>query len=444
MKTFATKIAVQGVLCLFVTAVSWKAGAAGNNWMSSLNTGLYLSQFSIPGTHETMARFESVSGTAKCQNLTLTDQLNAGVRFIDIRCRHLNNAFTIHHGSVYQNANFDDVLNATISFLNSNPGECVVMSVKEEHTPSGNTRTFEQTFDAYVAQNPGKWNLGTSIPTISTARGKITLFRRFGAGSPKGIDASNWPDNTTFTSGALKVQDNYVVNDNNTKWNQITGHFNSAHNSSDNSLYVNFCSGYRPGAFGIPNIPAVANDINQRLVNYFATATFGRKGIVLMDFVDANRCTLVYNTAYHPVQNGTYRLMNWNSGKALDVSGASTANGATVIQWTYGGAANQRWTLTSQGNNGGYYSALATHSSKALDVSGGSTADGASVIQWTWTGGNNQIWQVVPTFNGTYKLVNKNSGKVLDVSGGSAVNGAAVIQWNWTGGNNQKWQILTP
>jgi len=439
------KISTHAVLAVLMTAVTLSAGAAGNNWMASLNSDLYLSQFSIPGTHESMALYESFSGTAKCQNLNLSSQLNAGVRFVDIRCRHLNNAFVIHHGSVYQNANFDDVLNAVISFLNTNPSECVMMSVKEEYNASGNTRTFEQTFDSYVAKNPSKWNLSSSIPTIGSAKGKITLFRRFGANSiPKGIDASVWPDNTSFTYGALSVQDNYVVSDNNTKWNQITNQFSNAHNSSDNTLYINFCSGYKPGLFGIPNIPAVANDINSRLVTYFSTATFGRKGVVLMDFVDANRCTLVYNTAYHPVQDGTYKLINWNSGKALDVSGASTANGASVIQWTYGGAANQKWSLTSQGNNGGYYSLLAAHSGEALDVSGGSTADGASVIQWPWGGGSNQIWQVVPTFDGTYKLVNKNSGKVLDVSGGSIANGAPVIQWSWNGGNNQRWQILAP
>jgi len=422
------------------------AVAAGNNWMASLDPNLGLAQFSIPGTHESMARYESFSGTAKCQNLSLADQLNAGVRFIDIRCRHLNNAFVIHHGSVYQNANFDDVINACSAFLGAHPTECIIMSVKEEYTPSGNTRTFEQTFDAYVSKNPGLWNLSQYFPSINTAKGKITLFRRFSAGSlPKGLDASSWPDNTTFTANSMTVEDNYVVADNNTKWSQITVNLSASRNSGDRGgLYVTFCSGYQSGAFGVPNIPAVANDINSRLTTYFNSQTWGNNGIVLMDFVDASHCSQVYNTAYHPVANGVYRVMNWNSGKALDVTGYSTTAGAAIEQWTYNGGGNQQWTLTSQGNNGGYYSLLATHDSMALDVSGGSTADGAGVIQWPWTGGNNQIWRVVPTFSGTYKLVNKNSGKVLDVSGASAADGASVIQWTWGGGNNQKWQLLAP
>ena len=212
------------LLGLLMAALPFSAGAAGNNWMTPLDGNLPLSQLSIPGTHDSGALVEPFSGTAKCQNLSIADQLNAGVRFLDIRCRHLNDAFPIHHGSVYQNMNFTDVLNATIGFLNSNPGETVIMSVKEEHTPSGNTRSFEATFDSYVAQNPSKWHLGSGIPTLTQARGKIVLFRRFGASStPKGINASNWPDNTTFsTGGTLRVQDRYNVSNNDSKWAAIS------------------------------------------------------------------------------------------------------------------------------------------------------------------------------------------------------------------------------
>src|SRR5687767_7668450 len=88
---------------LLMAALPCSAGAAGNNWLTPLDGNLPLSQFSIPGTHDSGALVEPVSGTAKCQNLSIADQLNAGVRFLDIRCRHINDAFAIHHGAVYQN-----------------------------------------------------------------------------------------------------------------------------------------------------------------------------------------------------------------------------------------------------------------------------------------------------------------------------------------------------
>jgi len=283
---------------LFLLSLATRAPAAGNNWMTALNGSLPLSRFSIPGTHDSGARHEPVPGTAKCQSLTIAGQLDAGVRFLDVRCRHLNDAFTIHHGQVYQNINFSDVLNATLGFLNTNPGETVIMSVKEEYVASGNTRSFEATFDSYVARNPAKWLLSSGIPTLDHARGKIVLFRRFGASStPKGIDASNWPDNTSFsTGGMLRVQDNYTVSSNDTKWSSILAILNEARYGGPNTLYVNFSSGHSSGLFGIPNITGVSNNINPRLTTFFNSNPSGRFGIVIMDFADAARAALVYNT----------------------------------------------------------------------------------------------------------------------------------------------------
>lgn len=275
-----------------VDAIHGLSDVTGANWMSALNAELLLSQVTIPGTHDAMAVHEPVLGTAKCQNLSLTDQLNAGVRFLDIRCRHIGDAFAIHHGSIYQQANFDDVLNAVNAFLDAHPSEAVIMSVKEEYNATGNTRSFEQTFDSYVAKNPGKWNLGTSIPTLGEARGKITLFRRFGAGA-KGIDASNWPDNTTFTSGSLRVQDNYNVGSTGTKWNQVNGLLGEASSGDQSKLFVNFSSGVF-SIIGIPNITTVSNALNPKLSGFFANAS-GRFGVVVMDFADTTRAAQVYN-----------------------------------------------------------------------------------------------------------------------------------------------------
>ena len=244
-----------------------------------------------------MALYEPFPGTTKCQNLSLAGQLNAGVRFLDIRCRHTNNAFGIYHGRVAQRASFDDVLKTCASFLSSNPEECILMSVKQEYTPEGNTRSFEQTFDSYVSKNPGLWHLGSDVPTLGAVRGKIVLFRRFAAKSlPKGIDASIWPDNRTFTNRNLVVEDHYELLDNDTKWRDMTNLFNGAVTGGSASLYVTFASGFQKSAFGISSIPAVADDINARLANYFKAHAEGRYGIILMDFVDASRCSQIIAT----------------------------------------------------------------------------------------------------------------------------------------------------
>ncbi|MBC8097394.1 MAG: RICIN domain-containing protein, partial [Akkermansiaceae bacterium] len=44
---------------------------------------------------------------------------------------------------------------------------------------------------------------------------------------------------------------------------------------------------------------------------------------------------------------GNSRIVARHSGKALDVQGASTANGAAVGQFTAGVGANQQWKLSA-------------------------------------------------------------------------------------------------
>src|SRR5690349_13075092 len=68
------------------------AAISTTGWMQSLPDNYLLSQLSVPGSHDAGARFEPVSGTAKCQSLTIAEQLNAGIRFLDIRCRHIGDA----------------------------------------------------------------------------------------------------------------------------------------------------------------------------------------------------------------------------------------------------------------------------------------------------------------------------------------------------------------
>ncbi|MDJ1479452.1 phosphatidylinositol-specific phospholipase C [Cytophagaceae bacterium YF14B1] len=278
---------------------SAKVAYSLNNWMSLVSSSLTLSQLSIPGTHDSGALYEPVSGTAKCQNLTIGNQLTAGIRFLDVRCRHIDNAFAIHHGSIYQNMNFDDVLNACWSFLASNPTETIIMSVKEEYNSSNVSRTFEQTFDSYIQKNPSQWYLGSSVPALGSVRGKIVLLRRFSATStPKGIDATNWADNTTFTSGILNVQDYYNVSSADQKWTSITNQFNAALAGSSNTLYLNYTSGYKALIFGIPSITTVSNSVNPKITTYFTTNTSGRYGIIPMDFADSGRSSLIIATNF--------------------------------------------------------------------------------------------------------------------------------------------------
>lgn len=273
-----------------------------NNWMGTLNDNISLSEISIPGSHEAGALYESWPGTAICQELTIDNQLNAGIRFLDIRCRHIGDAFVIHHGSVYQHLNFDDVLGYCWDFLDANPSECIIMSIKEEYDESNNTNTFQETFDSYVDKNPDGWYLGSTVPALGDVRGKIVLFRRFSYSTSLGLAATpGWEDNATFYIyhyTTFRVQDNYYVTNTDDKWDAITSLLSEAKNGSSTTLYVNFTSGYKPLIFGIPSITSVSDVINPQVTDYFTANTSGRFGIIPMDFSNEERSTLIIETNF--------------------------------------------------------------------------------------------------------------------------------------------------
>ena len=268
-------------------------------WMSTLDDARNLASLSIPGTHESAALYEPVPGTAKCQNLTLAQQIAAGVRYFDIRCRHLNDAFAIFHGPVDEQLTFDQVTKTMLDFLDAHPTETVIMSIKEESTPSGDTQTFEQTFESYVAKNPDRWYVGDAVPALGDVRDKIVLLRRFTAETtPMGIDASGWADNTTFTltdtDATLRVEDQYMVTSTDTKWTEITALLDEATASTDGTLYLDYTSGYESHN-GVPNVPSVANAINPMLDTFLDDPANGNRhlGVMAMDMITEHRAVRV-------------------------------------------------------------------------------------------------------------------------------------------------------
>jgi 1-phosphatidylinositol phosphodiesterase len=271
-----------------------------SRWMSTIQGTKQLSELSIPGSHDSCAQREWFPATAKCQVLSISDQLSAGVRFLDIRCRNVHNKFEVFHGPIDQKISFQTVLSTCLEFLKIHPSECVILSVQEESCPIASTRTFEQVFDSYVNANKDQWYLDGTIPTLDEARGHLVLLRRFTAiDLPKGIPAEPcaWQDDATFwIRHSIRVQDNYIVKDNGLKWCAIQYLYQEAQTIGPNALFLNFTSGYKPGLFGIPNIKDVSNNINLELASYFQHSKRGRFGITIMDFADSQICTLIIAT----------------------------------------------------------------------------------------------------------------------------------------------------
>ncbi|MBG0825790.1 lectin [Planomonospora sp. ID91781] len=123
-------------------------------------------------------------------------------------------------------------------------------------------------------------------------------------------------------------------------------------------------------------------------------------------------------------------LRGVGSGRCLDVTGVSQANGAQAQIWDCNGQSNQQWTPTAAGE-------LRVYGSKCLDVYSNGTADGTAVIIWDCSGQNNQQWRL--NSDGTITAVRAN--KCLDVSGYGTANGTKIQIWTCHGGTNQRWTL---
>jgi len=128
----------------------------GSSWMSRIPDFRILSNITIPGTHNSMTYslgdvpIGGVEGWAQNQYASLEDQLRMGVRFLDIRLRHVGDHFAIHHGEFYTGYNFGEVLDVVTEFLDKNENETILISYQEEHKAGDPSGTFCETLESYI------------------------------------------------------------------------------------------------------------------------------------------------------------------------------------------------------------------------------------------------------------------------------------------------------
>lgn len=178
----------------------WLVSAA-TRWMEQLPDDTPMNKLSIPGTHDSGALY----GTRFCetQSWTIAEQLNSGIRYLDIRNRRALRKFAIHHGICFQNIYFNTVLDQVRHFLNEYAGETVIMRVKEEYTPIEGSDSFASIWARYMDTYGDMFirDLGTKVPTLGQVRGKVLVLRNAGF-SGVGLE---------YDGPAMVIQDFYKV-----------------------------------------------------------------------------------------------------------------------------------------------------------------------------------------------------------------------------------------
>jgi hypothetical protein len=233
-------------------AMQTRSGASDpKNWMEGLSDETLLCDINLPGTHDSGAiNAWAVRTPYACQDRTITQQLDGGIRVLDIRLKAKQKKqkddgyeIVICHGwlgllfDLNEYESFASVLKECNDFLATHQSEAVVMilkfddgwpkiektdsdEVKDERTKErlkilGDLDSILEVYpDLYLkskAPEAPKHARGQKdLATLKEARGKIVLFQRINGDLRFGTPIS-WPDNTAGEYGKTYINRSYKV-----------------------------------------------------------------------------------------------------------------------------------------------------------------------------------------------------------------------------------------
>ncbi|MCI8490427.1 MAG: phosphatidylinositol-specific phospholipase C domain-containing protein [Lachnospiraceae bacterium] len=310
------------------------------DWMANLDDNTKLSAINLPGTHDSATQYVSFSSSAQCQNISIEEQLNSGIRFLDLRLGKKKKLFQdegtlkLVHGKVadcYEDSGnktvlmLDKVLQKCYDFLDAHSTETIVVSMKMDDGSFDKDVDFaNRIYEKYITDDVKKyWFLQNGNPTLSQVRGKIVLVRRYyntttdndydgngirifwGDQGGSTVADTPWagPANVTrYGWVQYCVQDRYEYSDTN-KWtaiekglespphttNQKVGEINI---TPDTTYFLNFMS----VANGSPS--SSANTINNQFLAYNnGRLEYGKNyGWIIMDFATKELARHVFET----------------------------------------------------------------------------------------------------------------------------------------------------
>ena len=322
LKVLLIIIAVLVCTALLILAFVWLAPqfekreaashASSMDWMSYIADETPVNEIFIPGTHDSATQYSQLAYFSKCQDSSIAAQLEDGFRYLDIRLGVSGSGekakLIFYHGFCKcreglmpwsKTLELGSVLDDCYAFLEANPTETVIFAVKMEQ--GSDEAAFQSLLQSYISEQPDKWYLSASLPTLGECRGKLVLMRRYenhmnggsdsgiqmlwaGQGSDAGEDLNAAAEpQQTYT---LLVQDRYKY-DEEDKWTAFTEGIKAGdvYAGSDGNpvLRLNFLSTNGTPAFGHPY--KYAKGLNEKLRGLDLSAN--EPSWVIVDYSDA-------------------------------------------------------------------------------------------------------------------------------------------------------------
>lgn len=254
-------------------------------WQSKLSDNLLISEVNIPGTHDTAAINSIVHTPWACHDASITEQLNSGIRALDIRISveyaraGLNNfKFFTCHGSIGSTLGFNKFQELGMAFkeihdfLIANATEFIVVRFQVDSwdisdTSDASKRSaytelkylFNSALPLYG--NPNSTARFNSMPKVKDARGKVFAFQTIVDSDQYDLGAyftiPNNEDRTGLVSGDkwgydydLYIQDKFQANTD-VKWQKVLDCIKESNKPvSRPTTYINFASAVNTGIMG--------------------------------------------------------------------------------------------------------------------------------------------------------------------------------------------------
>lgn len=327
------------------------------NWLSRINERTRINCLAIPGTHDAasysgapMSTGKSMAPLTITQQIDITQQLNAGVRVLDMRVAHVEAHSTggwirtktdvpaevyMCHGPIVFNTKLSEALASIKRWLGNHPSEFVAMIFQQQGTkpdlssdPLGKEkRRIVQIIKKIITDAfPGDWmyrpaNGTNDWPTVGELGKKVMVFSRLEDDFPGAFDLQAWGDNLISkqydipkTNLKVAIQDrykevtntdftkefntkNWMSNDvrevNKAKWilfDKLRSQYND-----DPTLKINHLS-HSCKAVTWNQPWKIGADINQRLKTSLENESKRYRGFVMIDDANAAICKSIIDS----------------------------------------------------------------------------------------------------------------------------------------------------
>ena len=137
---------MKRIIAIVAIFLETATACLADDWMGQLDDNVFLTQISIPGTHDS-ATGEGWTGflgqmvgpsMGLTQELTIAQQLDCGVRAFDLRPCVQDNELVINHGVLQTKAKFPETLKQLCQFVKEHPTEFVIVVMRHESDGDSN------------------------------------------------------------------------------------------------------------------------------------------------------------------------------------------------------------------------------------------------------------------------------------------------------------------